>query len=314
MGESYEFQMVICACPDGTVIMELLFEKKFEQEMRNQGMNQNLIKKVGSEVGVTATSPTVQQIVRTSGRQPPILGMIQQSLQNKAPNAQSVQYLTTARSFNVPPPQIPRFPAENSVRGKAPTIPRMPTTSSSKSPAASTPKKNKSKKGRKLLKKIIPLPQETSDDDQETTNDEGPRLQTHEYETLGEDSISEIEKERGSPVNLTASIVRMDNIEYVPVEKVSELVEDAVNRLLAEGIIVRANESSSESPDSPEKTVVQVDNEQAEEIQDISESIFQNQSTKEAVEKQNDESITEKGENSNPGPKTRSKSRSKGPE
>ena len=29
MGESYEFQMVICACPDGTVIMELLFEKKF---------------------------------------------------------------------------------------------------------------------------------------------------------------------------------------------------------------------------------------------------------------------------------------------
>ena len=45
-------------------------------------------------------------------------------------------------------------------------------------------------------------------------------LQTHEYETLCEDSISEIEKERGSPVNLTASIVRMDNIEYVPVEKV----------------------------------------------------------------------------------------------
>ena len=46
MGESYEFQMVICACPDGTVIMELLFEKKFEQEMRKQGMDQNLIKKV----------------------------------------------------------------------------------------------------------------------------------------------------------------------------------------------------------------------------------------------------------------------------
>ena len=66
------------------------------------------------------------------------------------------------------------------------TIPRMPTTSSSRSPAASTPKKNKSKKGRKLLKKIIPLPQETTDDDQETTNDEGPRLQTHEYETFGE--------------------------------------------------------------------------------------------------------------------------------
>ena len=50
-------------------------------------------------LGVTATSPTVQPIVRTSGRQPPILGMIQQSLQNKAPNAQSVQYLTTARSM-----------------------------------------------------------------------------------------------------------------------------------------------------------------------------------------------------------------------
>ena len=73
-------------------------------------------------LGVTATSPTVQPMVRTSGRQPPILGMIQQSLQNKAPNAQSVQYLTTARSFNVPPPQIPRFPAESSVRGKAPKL------------------------------------------------------------------------------------------------------------------------------------------------------------------------------------------------
>ena len=131
---------------------------------------------------------------------------------------------------------------------------------------------------------------------------------------MGEDSISEIEKERGSPVNLTASIVRMDNTKYVPVAKVAELVEDAVNKLLAEGIIVRAHESSSESPDSPEKTVVQVDNEQAEEIRDISEAIFQNQSTTESGEKQNDESITEKGENSNPGPETRSKSRSKGPE
>ena len=65
------------------------------------------------------------------------------------------------------------------------------------------------------------------------------------------------------------------------------------------------------------KTVVQVDNEQAEEIRDISEAIFQNQSTTESGEKQNDESITEKGENSNsnPGPETRSRSRgSKGPE
>ena len=419
MGESYEFQMIICACPDGTVIMELIFEKKFEQEMKNQGMDPKLIKKVGScnckeeiycqstqpfyledlviinvdtgetvkqmfgrdgnvsweltglswelnitgivtpssksmvtpaatspsitggtsaatvvnvtnpvsvtytvpppnltVLGATATSPTVQQIVRTSGRQPPILGMIQQSLQNKAPNAQSVQYLTTARSFNIPPPQIPRFPAESSMRGKAPTIPRMPTTSSSRSPAASTPKKNKSKKGRKLLKKIIPLPQETTDDDQETTNDEDPRLHTHEYETLGEESsISEIQGERESPrLWETTSTVRLDNTEYVPVAKVAELVEEAVNKLLAEGIIVRAQESSSESPESPEKTIVQVDNEQTEEIQDISKSIFQNQSTKESGEKENDESVTEKGENSNSGPETRSKSKSKGPE
>ena len=34
MGESYEFQIIICACPDGTVIMELIFEKRFEQEMK----------------------------------------------------------------------------------------------------------------------------------------------------------------------------------------------------------------------------------------------------------------------------------------
>ena len=198
--------------------------------------------------------------MRAPGRQPPILGMIQQSLQNKAPNAQSVQYLTNARAFNIPPPQMPRFPAQSSVRGNAPAIPIIPTTSKSRSPAASTPKKNKSKKGRKFLKKIIPLPQETSDDDQ-TTNDEGARLQSHEYETLGEDSISEIEKERVSPANLSNSVIRLDNKQYVPMEQVAGLVEEAVNKLLAEGVIVRAPESSSESPDSPEKTVVQVDNE-----------------------------------------------------
>ena len=48
MGESYEFQIIICACPDGTVIMELIFEKRFEQEMKYQQMEPKLIKKVGS--------------------------------------------------------------------------------------------------------------------------------------------------------------------------------------------------------------------------------------------------------------------------
>ena len=48
MGESYEFQMVICACPDGIVVMELIFEKRFEQEMIYQQMEPKLVKKVGS--------------------------------------------------------------------------------------------------------------------------------------------------------------------------------------------------------------------------------------------------------------------------
>ena len=48
MGMSYEFEMIICAVPDGTVVMELLFEKNFEQEMKVKGMNYNLIRRVGS--------------------------------------------------------------------------------------------------------------------------------------------------------------------------------------------------------------------------------------------------------------------------
>ena len=48
MGESYEFQMVICAFPDGIVVMELIFEKRFEQEMIYQQMEPKLVRKVGS--------------------------------------------------------------------------------------------------------------------------------------------------------------------------------------------------------------------------------------------------------------------------
>ena len=117
-----------------------------------------------------------------------------------------------------------------------------------------------------------------------------------------------------SPANVSNSA------QYVPVDKVAGLVEQAIRELLAEGVIVRATESSSESN---EKTVVQVDNEQAEEIRNLSETIFQEQPATESGEKEkqnktNDEVISEKGEsaNSNPGPETRSRSKgsSKGPE
>ena len=148
------------------------------------------------------------------------------------------------------------------------------------------------------------------------SNDEDTR---HQYETLGgESSISEIQGERETSTPKpwdTSSTVRLDNTEYVPAAKVAELVEEAVNKLLAEGIIVRAQETeSSESSETPEKTYVSIDNEQTEVIQDIMNlpSIFQNQSAKESEEKENDKSVTEKGENS--GPETRSKSKSKGPE
>ena len=240
-------------------------------------------------LGATATLPTTQPTlvnttVRAPGRHPPILDAIQQSLQNKTPNLQSVQYLTTANTFSVPPPQIPRMPA------------------------SSTPKKHKNRTKKKLLKKILPLPMETTETE---SNDEETR---HHYETLGgESSISEIQGERETTPRPgeTSSTVRLDDTEYVPVSKVAELVEEAVNKLLVEGIIVRA-ESSENS--EPKKTVVTLDNEPTEVIQDIMNlpSIFQDQSAKESEEKENDKSVTEKGENS--GPETRAKTKAKGPE
>ena len=80
-----------------------------------------------------------------------------------------------------------------------------------------------------------------------------------------------------SPANVSNSA------QYVPVDKVAGLVEQAIRELLAEGVIVRATESSSESN---EKTVVQVDNEQAEEIRNLSETIFQEQPATESGEKE----------------------------
>ena len=147
------------------------------------------------------------------------------------------------------------------------------------------------------------------------SNDEDTR---HHYETLGgESSILEIQGERETPTPRpweTSSTVRLDNTEYVPASKVAELVEEAVNKLLAEGIIVRAQETESSENSEPEKTVVTLDNEPTEVIQDIINlpSIFQNLSAKESEEKENNKSVTEKGENS--GPETRSKSKAKGPE
>ena len=41
MGKAYEFEMIICAVPDGTVVMEMLFEKNFELEMKVKGMKWN---------------------------------------------------------------------------------------------------------------------------------------------------------------------------------------------------------------------------------------------------------------------------------
>ena len=110
--------------------------------------------------------------------------------------------------------------------------------------------------------------------------------------------------------------------EYIPVDKVAGLVEQAIRELLSEGVLIRAN-------DSNEKTVVQVDLEQAEEIRNLSETIFQEQPATESGEKEkqpgekenqnktNDEVISEKGESndSNLGPETRSRAKgSKGPE
>ena len=251
--------------------------------------------------GVTVTLPTGQQTVR---RQPPILGLIQQSLQNKAPSVHTVQYLTNSRAFNIPPPS---FPVQSPARGKSPAA-----------PTASTPKKKQSKKrGGKFLKKIIPLPlQETSEDENsEEAHGAGVHAaRNHDYETLGEESISEIEQAPVSPATQ----------EYIPADKVAGMVEQAIRELLSEGVLIRAN-------DSNEKTVVQVDLEQAEEIRNLSETIFQEQEQpatesgekekqpgeKENQNKINDEVISEKGESNNSilGPETRSRAKgSKGPE
>ena len=416
MGGAYEFQMVLCACADGKLIMEIIFQSDFEKEMKIHQMEPRLVKRVGTcsvpteifcqdflnfyledliiknmetgEVkkqmfgnnghlswelsglswelnitgivtpapksitppalippvsvgistpatvgiatttkappptskgatavanvnnpvsyavpppGVTVALPTGQQTVR---QHPPILGLIQQSLQNKAPSVHTVQYLTNSRAFNIPPPN---FPVQSPERGKSPAA-----------PTASTPKKKQSKKrGGKFLKKIIPLPAQETSEDENSEDAHGAGVhaaRNHDYETLGEESISEIEKAPVSPANVSNSA------QYVPVDKVAGLVEQAIRELLAEGVIVRATESSSESN---EKTIVQVDNEQAEEIRNLSETIFQEQPATESGEKEkqnktNDEVISEKGEstNSNPGPETRSRSKgsSKGPE
>ena len=146
------------------------------------------------------------------------------------------------------------------------------------------------------------------------SNDEETR---HHYETLGgESSISEIQGERETTPRPgeTSSTVRLDDTEYVPASKVAELVEEAVNKLLAEGIIVRAQETESSENSEPEKTVVTLDNEPTEVIQDIMNlpSIFPDQSAKESEEKENNKSVTEKGENS--GPETRAKTKAKSPE
>ena len=408
MGGAYEFQMVLCACADGKLIMEIIFQSDFEKEMKIHQMEPKLVKRVGTcsvpteifcqdflnfyledliiknietgEVkkqifgdnghlswelsglswelnitgivtpapksitppalippvsvgistpvtvgiatttvappsipmgvttvanvtnpvsfaapppGVTVTLPTGQQTVR---RQPPILGLIQQSLQNKAPSVHTVQYLTNSRAFNIPPPS---FPVQSPARGKSPAA-----------PTASTPKKKQSKKrGGKFLKKIIPLPaQETSEDENsEDAHGAGAHAaRNHDYETLGEESISEIEQ---APVSPTSQ-------EYIPADKVAGMVEEAIRQLLSEGVLIRANESN-------DKTVVQVDLEQAEEIRNLSDAIFQEQPATESGEKEkqpgemeNQNKISEKGESNDSvlGPETRSRAKSKPPE
>ena len=217
---------------------------------------------------------------------PPILGRIQESLQTKTPSLQSVQYLTTSSNFNVPPPRFH---------------------------SSSTPKKPKNKTKRKLsqLRKITPLPLETDTE----TNDED----RHQYETLGgESSVSEIQERRETPrpgeTTITGT-VRLEETEYVEASKVADLVTEAINKLIAEGAIVRCNqETESESSENPERTIVSVNNEPNETIQDIINlpSILGNLPAKEAEENENNKSANEKGENT--GPETRSKSKAKGPE
>ena len=48
MGKEYEFEMILCACSNGTVVMEMIFEKSFECEMRAKNMKLDLVKRVGT--------------------------------------------------------------------------------------------------------------------------------------------------------------------------------------------------------------------------------------------------------------------------
>ena len=48
MGTAYNFEMIICACADGNVVMELMFEKSFRLEMEAKNMQEDLVKKVGN--------------------------------------------------------------------------------------------------------------------------------------------------------------------------------------------------------------------------------------------------------------------------
>ena len=388
MGKEYEFEMILCACSNGTVVMEMIFEKSFEDEMKAKNMKLDLVKRVGtanckeeifsrmtqsfyledlvivntqnnermkqmfgkdgelswelnglswelniSGIGIqavttaqntvnptqtvvtmprplgTMTGQTTQSpppthslggpahtpvptlinaTVRASGTvgrsQPPILGRIQESLQTKTPSFQSVQYLTTSSNFNVPPPRFP---------------------------SSSTPKKKPKNKTKRKLTRITPLPLET---DTETNDDE-----RHQYETLGgESSVSEVQERRETPRpggTLITETVRLDETEYVPASKVADLVTEAINKLIEEGAIVRCEqETESESSTSPEKTMVSINNEPNEVIQDIINlpAILEKQPAKEAEENDNDKSTNEKGEHA--GPETRSKSKAKGPE
>ena len=403
MGGAYEFQMVLCACADGKLIMEIIFQSDFEKEMKIHQMEPKLVKRVGTcsvpteifcqdflnfyledliiknmetgEVkkqmfginghlswelsglswelnitgivtpapksitppalippvsvgistpatvgiatttkappltskgatavanvnnpvsyaapppGVTVTLPTGQQTVR---QHPPILGLIQQSLQQKAPSVHTVQYLTNSRAFNIPPPS---FPVHNPVRGKSPPVPN-----------ASTPKKKQNKKkGGRSLKKIIPLPARETSEDETSEDTQGAVVRNHDYETLGEESQSSISEIDQAPLSSTSQ-------EYIPANKVASMVEEAIRQLLSEGVLIRANESN-------EKTVVQVDLEQAEQIRNLSDASLQEQPVAGGKEKQPGEmeNATEKGESNDSvlGPETRSRAKSKPPE
>ena len=74
--------------------------------------------------------------------------------------------------------------------------------------------------------------------------------------------------------------------EYVPASEVADLITEAINKLLEQGAIVRCEkETESESSTSPEKTMVSINNEPNEEIQDIINlpSILEKQPAKEAT-------------------------------